>query len=200
MSGGTWQQQEQRRQAVSREARTLPREPSSWGPRLALGLATVAWLATLVWLVATLPERVPTHWGTGPAPDGWSSRASALAMSALLPPAVAYPMIWLSRLALVWPDGINVPHKEWWLERPRRLVRFERLVREDMMLVSAATVGLLAAADVQIGVAAHRPGGEVPEWTFPVTLVGFLAVIGVVVARMGLGRRYRPRDDDPDLE
>lgn len=142
MSGGTWQEQAARRTAVSREARTLPREPASWPSRVALGLATVAWLGTLVWLVATLPERVPTHWSSGTVPDRWSSRGVALAMSALLPPAIA---------------------------------------------------------DVQIGVAAHRPGGEVPGWAFPVTLACFLASIGLVVARMGLGGRYRPREDDPDL-
>lgn len=198
-TGGTWQQREAARKDVAREARDLPREPASWGPRLAIAVATLAWLTTLVWLVATLPERVPTHWSGSTVPDDWSSRGTALAMSVLLPLVLAYPMVWLSRLALVWPDGINVPHKQWWLERPRRLVRFERLVREDLVLLVAATVGLLTAVDVQIGIAAHRPGGETPGWSVPVLLGTYLLLVGLVVGRMVVGRRYRPREDDAEL-
>lgn len=193
----TWQEREGRR--VVREARSHRREPASWGARLTLGVATVAWLATLLWLFATLPERVPTHWSFGNVPDGWSSRSVALTIAVLFPVVFAYPMVWLSRLAFVWPNGINVPHKEWWLQTSRRLVRFERLLREDLMLLAALLLLLFVAMDIQIGYAAHQPQGAVPGWTFPVTIVGFLASTGILMVRMVTGPRYRPREADSEL-
>lgn len=194
-----WQEREERRRGVVRGAQARQREPTSRGPRLAIGLTTVAWLATLIWLFATLPEQVPTHWSFDNTPDGWSSRSVALAMAVVFPVVFAYPMLWLSRLAFVWPEGINVPHKEWWLQTPRRLVRFERLLREDLMLLAALLLLLLVAMEVQIGYAAHQPQGTVPGWTFPVIIGGFLASSGILMVRMVAGPRYRPRELDSEL-
>lgn len=202
MTGGpgeSWQDREARRRGVAQEARQLDREPAGWPARIVLALATVAWLATLVWLTLTLPERVPTHWSAGGTPDGWSSRTSALAFTTAIPLLVLYPMIWISRLVIVWPHGINTPYKEWWLDRPRRLVRYERLVREDLMVIVGMSVLLMAGADLIIGYAAHQPGGRVPGWWFPVLLIAYLVVLGVVVVRMMVGPRYRPDDADPQL-
>lgn len=191
--GRTWQERGAHQRHVADAARALPRERSGAGPRGALAVATIVWLATVVWLALTLPERVPTHWTSGSVPDGWSSREGALAFSVLLPLVTIFPLLWLSRLALVWPDGINLPEpaKRWWLDTPERLVRFERLLREDLMLIVASTLLLFAAADVVIGVAAHRPGGMAPGAAFPAILVGYLAAIGAVVIRMLVGGRYR---------
>lgn len=198
-SGESWQQREERRRQVAREARLMAREPAGWLPRLVLLVATVAWLAMLAWLVQTLPDRVPTHWSGGGTPDGWSSREFALGFAVVGPLVFAYPLLLLSRLTIVWPQGINAPYKEWWLETPRRLVRFERLVREDLMLIVGATVLLLVGMDVLMGYAAHRPGGQVPGWWFLAATGAFLVVLGWVVVRMLIGPRYRPDDDDPEL-
>lgn len=197
--GGSWQEREARRRRVAEEARALGREPAAWWARLTLAVATAAWLATIAWLATTLPEEVPTHWSVGGTPDGWSSRAGALAFVVLLPALMFYPMILLSRLVLVWPDGVNAPHKEWWLDRPRRLVRFERLLREDLMVIVGVTVLLMAASNLITGYAAQQPGGAVPAWWFPVELVAFLVALTVVLVRMFVGGRYRPDDDDPEL-
>ena len=202
MTGGpgeSWQEREARRRRVAEEARGLDREPAARWARLALVVATAAWLATIAWMAATLPEQVPTHWSASGTPDGWSSKAGALAFVVLLPALLFFPMIWLSRLVLVWPDGVNAPHKEWWLDRPRRLVRFERLLREDLMVIVSVTVLLMVAIDLITGYAAHQPGGTVPAWWFPVVLVAFLAVLTLVTVRMFVGGRYRPDDDDPEL-
>lgn len=195
----SWRERAQRREQVSREARLLDPEPVAPMPRLVLAAATAAWLLTLVWLVLVLPERVPTHWSGGGVPDGWSSRTGALAFSLLVPLLTLYPMLWLSRLVIVWPDGVNTPHKEWWLDTPRRLRRFERLFREDLMLIIAVTVLLFAGTQLTIGYAAHQPGGELPWWVLPVMLVPYVALLALVVARMAVGSRYRPDESDPDL-
>ncbi|WP_131104082.1 DUF1648 domain-containing protein [Ornithinimicrobium sufpigmenti] len=202
MTGGpgeSWQEREARRSRIAQEARQLDREPAGWPARLLLALATVAWLATLVWLALTLPEQVPTHWSSGGTPDGWSSKASALLFVTAIPLLLFYPLIWLSRLVIVWPQAVNTPHKEWWLERPRRLVRFERLVREDLMVIVAVSLLLMVGSDLIIGYAAHEPGGTVPGWWFPALLVAYLLVLGVVMLRMMGGPRYRPDDTDPGL-
>lgn len=197
--GESWQERAERRRQVAQEARLLGREPAGRWPRTVLVLATAAWLATLVWLVVTLPERVPTHWSAGGTPDGWSSKAFAIGFLALLPVVLFFPMVRLSRLALVWPDGVNVPHKEWWLDRPRRLVRFERLLREDLMVMVGLTLLLVVGIELVTGYAAHQPGGTVPAWWFPATTVAYLVALAVVLVRMLTGPRYRPDDDDPEL-
>lgn len=180
---------------VAVRARTLPREPASPWRWLALVLATVVWLATLVVLAVTLPDRAPTHWSGGSRPDDWMSRGGSLLVSVALPLVTTYPLIWLSRIAIVWPDGINAPNKEWWLQTPERLVRFERLLREDLMLVAALMLLLYAGTDLGIDYAAHQPGGRMPGWFFPVSLIGFLVLLALVLAPMVVGRRYRPRED-----
>ena len=197
--GESWQQREERRRQVAREARLMADEPAGWPQRIVLAVATMAWLATLAWMAATLPERVPTHWSTGGTPDGWSSRASALAFAVLTPLVLLYPMVWISRLAMIWPAGINAPHKEWWLDRPRRLVRFERLLREDLMVIVAMTVLLMVGIDLIIGYAAHRPGGAVPGWWFGALVGGYLVALTLATVRMMTGSRYRPDEDDPQL-
>lgn len=198
-SGESWQQREERRRQVAREARLMAREPAGWLPRLLLLGATVAWLATLVWLVQTLPERVPTHWSGGGTPDGWSSRPVAVAVVVLLPLVFFFPMILISRLVMVWPDGVNAPHKEWWLDRPRRLVRFERLLREDLMVIVALSVLLVVGMGLIMGYAAHQPGGAVPAWWFAVQVGGYLVLLTLLVVWMYVSARYRPDDDDPEL-
>lgn len=195
----SWQEREARRRRAVAEAKLLQREPAGGGPRLVLAIAVVGWLLSLAWLTLTLPERVPTHWSGGGVPDGWSSRIGAIGFALLLPLATIIPMLWISRLVLVWPDGINAPHKEWWLERPRRIIRFERLLREDLMVIVALTLGLFVAVSLIIGYAAHQPGGVVPAWWFPVLLVGYVGVLTAVTVRIYTGPRYRPDDSDREL-
>lgn len=169
------------------------REPSGRNYRIAVLLGGLASAATWVWLAMTAPDRVPTHW-SGETPDGWSSKPAALVLCALLLPGIALGITQLSRLATAWPVGINVPHKDWWLAEPRRLVRFERLLREDMMLIAAALLGLSALMNVTIGVAAHRRDGAMPTAVFVLALVLVVGGVLTVVARMLLGR-YDPTDD-----
>lgn len=196
----SWREREARRRRVAEEARVLDREPAGMRARLVLAVAMVAWLATAVWLLLTLPENVPTHWSPGGGtPDRWSSKNSALTFIVLLPVVVFLPLIWLSRLVLIWPNGINAPHKEWWLDRPRRLVRLERLLREDLMVIVSVTLLLVVAGNLITGYAAHQPGGTVPAWWFLGVLVAFVLVLTVFTVRMYAGGRYRPDHDDPAL-
>lgn len=176
------------------EARGLPREPTApWILVLMAGL-TVIWLGVLAWQVAVLPEQVPTHFDSSGQADDWSSKAGALAFSVLLPLGVVFPMPLLATLAIWWPQAINAPNRDWWAATGSRLRRFERLMREDLWLISAATLVLLVAVQVGITETAISGADGMPM----VYLWGPMAVlfvgIGAVMVRM-MGGRYAEQSD-----
>lgn len=186
-----WRERERRRQEAVQRARRMPREAASVTSRLVLWLALAAWAGVFLWLALSLPDRVPTHWSRSGVPDGWSSRTGALALFAgfLL---MTLPLVLLSRLVLLAPDLVNAPHREWWTSTPRRVLRFERLVREDLMVVVALTLLLLVSTGLVMGYAAGQPTGAAPGWSFWVVLVTYLVVLTLLVLRMYRSRRYRP--------
>lgn len=179
---------------TARQARQLPTEPMSRGVRAIVGGAVAVWLVTVLVVYSTLPERAPTHWD-GSEPDDWSSRAGALVAFVVGPIAIGAVLRLVTTLVLRWPQGINAPNKEYWLQTTQRLRHFERLVREDLMLIGALTTLLFAAISVMTGVAAHREGGELPGVFFAVIMIAFIAGILGLVVRMLLGRRYQPSDE-----
>ncbi|PAY24150.1 hypothetical protein CEY15_03910 [Dietzia natronolimnaea] len=183
--------------SVADEARGLPKEPTSPWILILVVATVVAWLAVLAWQVMVLPERVPTHFGSGGEPDGWSSKAGALAFSSLLPLTVFVLIPLTSLLVLRAPEFINGPRKEWWTATAPRLRRFERLLREDLWLITVVTLALLVAMQVGIVRAAESPDQRMPEEF----LFGGMAVFGVglvaVMVRMYAGNRYA---EQPDLD
>lgn len=177
------------------DARALPPEPTArWILVLVAGL-TILWLAVLAWQVAVLPERVPTHFdGSGQA-DGWSSRTGALLFSVLGPLVVVFPMPLMAKLAVRWPQSINAPNRDWWMKSGQRLRRFERLLREDLWLIAAATMLVLVLIQAAITETAVSGAGAIPMASLWVPLVVLFVVIGWVMARM-MGKRYA---EQPDL-
>ena len=178
------------------DARDLPKEPTApWILTLSVAVILV-WLGVLAWQVAVLPDRVPTHFGAGGEADGWSSRNGALAFSALLPLVVVLPMPLMSRLVVSAPEFINAPNKQWWTASGARLRRFERLLREDLWLITELTLALLVAGQVGIVMAARSGTDQMPGWALPGALVVFIVGLGAVLARMFVGGRYA---EQPDL-
>lgn len=192
---GDWREQERHRAQVVATAKALPREPTTRWVLAVVAVLTVAWLGVLVWQVTTLPAQVPQHWSSGDIPDRWAPKAEAVITSAVMPLIFAYPMPLLSRLALSWPDALNVPNTQWWMATPRRLVRFERLLREDLWLMTAWMLVVFIAVEVLITVAAGRPGGAVSFTPMAALLVLLIAAMVGYLAWMYL-RRYAC---DPDL-
>lgn len=180
---------------VAEEARGLAPEPTAGWIRVLVAVFTVAWLAVLAWQVQVLPERVPTHFGSGGEADGWSSKQGALAFSVALPLLAAYPLPLLSLLVLRWPAGINAPNRDWWTASAVRLRRFERLIREDMWLFAVLMLGLFTVIQISIVVAARSEDGNGSSAMILGPLVVFLAATSVLMARM-LGSRYA---EQPDL-
>lgn len=176
------------------DARGLPREPTArWILVLMAGL-TVLWLGVLAWQVAVLPERVATHFdGSGQA-DGWSSKTGALVFSTMMPLAVVFPMPLLSLLAIRWPQSINAPNRDWWIASGARLRRFERLLREDLWLITAAALVMIIAIQVGITETALSGADSMPMAYIWVPLAVLFVGIGAVIVRM-LGSRYAEQSD-----
>ncbi|KAA0918755.1 DUF1648 domain-containing protein [Dietzia sp. ANT_WB102] len=175
------------------DARDLPREPTAPWIRVLVAGLSIIWLGVLAWQVAVLPDRVPTHFGPGGEPDGWSSKVGALAFSAL-GPLFALPLPLVSLLVLRWPGLINSPNKQWWTATAARLRRFERLIREDLWLIAAVILVTLIGVQVGITGAALTPDGHLPGvWIAGPLIVVFVGT-GVVLARM-YGGRYEEQVD-----
>lgn len=197
----TWRERAAQEQRAAAQAADADREPASVLPKAALTLAVLVWVATFLLAVFVLPDHVPTHWsGSSDSDglvraDGWSSKPGALAFMALTFVGVT-PLMLVSRLVIKAPASINISNKDWWTAQGSRLVRLERLQREDLMLIVAATIALLAAINVQIVVASRLTDGASPWWIFWVFLGGYLAILAVILVRMLAGARYRPYEED----
>lgn len=178
---------------VAQEARDLPREQLERGVLGCLGLVVAVWAVTVAVVATKLPERVPTHW-SGETPDGWSSRTGAIALFVLTPIAISALLVLVSGPVMRWPQSINAPQKEEWLRTPQRLRTLERLMREDMVLLSALIFALFALITATTGWAAHQPGGAMPGWLIGGVLLLFVVgMLTFLVTRM-LGSRYTPTD------
>lgn len=199
----TWRERAAREEQAAKEARSLPREPVGPGPKSLLTLALLAWVAVFAAAVLLLPERVPIHWPTTADADGflradnWVSKGGALTFMALTAISML-AMIFLARLVIFAPAAINSPHKDWWTARGTRLLRLERLLREDLMLIVGATILLLTCINVQIMAASRDPDGATSWWAVWLLLGLYLPAIGGVTVRMIRGPRYHPYEDGAD--
>lgn len=179
----------------AQEAAALPKEPAGALPRTALTAAIAVWSAMFAVAVIYLPEQVPIHWSAASEgfsrADNWASKPAALGFLAMAFVSVM-ALTLLPRIVVRIPELINSPHRDWWMASGVRLVRYERLLREDLMLIIAATVTLLTGIGIQVILAARTPGGATATWVFWALLGIYLAAIALVLARMIGGRRYRP--------
>ena len=178
------------------DARDLPRESTTQWIRALVAVVMAVWLVGLVWQVAVLPERVPIHFGSGGEPDNWSSKWGALAFAGLLPLLIILPMPLLAAMVIRAPDLINAPNKEWWTATGPRLRRFERLLREDLWLITAIALALLITTQVGVTLAARSPDHQLPEGLLPISLAVFGVALVAVMIRMFSGGRYA---EHPDL-
>lgn len=190
--GAHWREEERRRQAIFAAARQLPRESSGAWYRTVLTIATMGWLVVFIYSIFSLPNEVPIHWSSGSnLPDNWVSKPVALAFQ-IGAVAISFAIIYLSRLVTAMPSALNTPHKDWWLAAPERIVRYERLLREDLMLMAAAMVALMTVIDTTIAGAARTVDAAISTSTFVTITVGFLLIIAAIIARMVGTGRYRP--------
>lgn len=181
---------------VADEALNLPREPVAPWIRVLAIVVALLWLGVLAWQIVVLPERVPVQFEVGGPPTSWSSRLGALVFPVLMVAAVTLPAAFVPALVFRAPGSISAPNRQWWTATPARLRRFERLLREDLLLLGVAGTVLIVVVQVQITLAARSPDGQAPPEMW-LAMVVALAGLLVPFARMiGAGGRY---DRQPDL-
>jgi len=114
------------------------------------GIVVVVRVATLVWVVLQLPDRVATHFGPSGAADGWGTRAGYVAFDVILSAALILGLPMLVTLILAGSGvGLNIPHKEFWLREENRPLLRRRLTG-DMLFIGGATGLLLSWIDIEV--------------------------------------------------
>ena len=114
------------------------------------GMAVVVRIATLVWAVLQLPDKIATHFGPSGAADGWGTRAGYVAFDVILSAALILGLPMLVTLILAGSGvGLNIPHKEFWLREENRPLLRRRLTG-DMLFIGGATGLLLSWIDIEV--------------------------------------------------
>ncbi|MDN5875647.1 MAG: DUF1648 domain-containing protein [Brevibacterium sp.] len=139
-------------------------------------LSILVFISSAAWLWIQAPDQVPGHFKARGQPDDWTSKAVALAV--LIPVGVGVPL--LLSIRWIWEklpmSLVNIPHKDYWLERGERGYLFACLM-EFLRITAGATALLLTSSLVMT----LRVGATMPEaLTFVPTLV-FLAIVGAAL-------------------
>lgn len=183
--------------SISDEARRLPREPAApWTVGLFV-CSAVLWLGVFVWQVIALPERFPVRFDFGGEPTSWWGKTSALVFLVLMAAVMVLPAALLPRVVFRAPGAISAPNSHWWTATPQRLRRFERLLREDLLLLAASALMLLAVGQVGMMIAADSADFALPVAMQIAIVAPVVGMIVVVIRMCGAGGRYAK---EPELE
>ena len=143
------------------------------------GMVVVVRIATLVWAVLQLPDKVATHFGPSGTADGWGTRGGYIAFDVVISAALVLGLPMLVRVILAGSGvGLNIPHKEYWL-RPENRPLLRRRLTGDMLFIGGATGLLLSWVDIEVvranALATPAMGGS--EWIaislFTVAILGY---------------------------
>lgn len=186
------------RQSVGADAGADDREHVGelyWG---LLATSVVLWLSVQVGLMFALPDRVPLHWSDRTQADSWTSRFGAFV--ALWVPLIIPAVLPLcSRIVMHRPVKGMIRARSFWAGSPANLRRFERLLREDLILVSVMYMVVLAWLSFTVGLAAKDENGAIPQAMFTVPTILFVLGVCAVISQGIWGKRYDP-EQHFDLE
>ncbi len=165
-------------------------------------MSRLAWLCFAVcaaiaaaYIAATagqLPSQVASHFGADDAPNGWMSRDGyllfMLAFGVGLPAVVAGSIAFLPRM---WPNAINIPHREYWLAPAHRQQAIDTLGAYGAFL--GCLLSLFLAGIHHVVVEANRATpAALPAGLF-FTVLGVFG-LALVVWIGSLARQFRRRD------
>ncbi len=133
---------------------------------------------------------VATHFNLAGQPDGWMTRTSYLAFTAVLGlvvPTFLVGLVFVMRF--FGNNAFNIPRRDFWLAPERRAATFAYLLRRSFWLASM-TIGFLAGVH-GLTIQANRQGGALAHLSTPMALAltgCFLAA--VIVWSIGLYRHF----------
>jgi uncharacterized membrane protein len=161
------------------------------GPRLlVLGLAllTVARVAA-VW--SDLPPRMASHFGADGRPNGWMSREGFFGTIAVLGGGTSVLLLLLPLLlAVLPPELINLPNRDYWLAEERRADTIARLGRL-MAWLGFATAALIALV-LELAIEANLREGTLDNGIFIAGMGMYLLSVVLVLAAVFRSFRLPP--------
>ncbi|UVI35178.1 DUF1648 domain-containing protein [Brevibacterium spongiae] len=164
------------------------RNPPSEFAALVFAIASILiFLGFSVWFWVQAPDTVATHFDSAGQPDDWSSKTGLLGI--FVPLGVGLPLLFSIRW--IWArlpiSLINMPSKDYWLERGERTFLFDCLM--EFMRIVGGLLALLFASILVIIMREARTA-TMPEWMTLVPTAIFLIATGLAVWR--LYRRLTP--------
>lgn len=159
-------------------------------------LVVAGYVAVLAWVTPRLPERAASHFDMAGRADGWTSRGEFLAFGIGVGALVLLGLPLLATALLRGSGvGINVPHKDYWLDpaHPHRRPHFAQRLLDDMLCISAMTGVLLAWVQIETVLANRRTPPEAGSW---VAISLYLVAIGGYVWFIAT-KRYAVPDEEP---
>lgn len=159
---------------------------------LLVGAACVVLSGLYAW--TALPEgQVPTHWGTGSAPDGWSSRNDFLLTYLLMCAGIGAVMLLLARMfsSSKTLNGINVPGKEYW-RKPENIGRARTMAVKMMYEITGMTWVFMAMIPLSVVAAVRDPRHALPGWFIAAI---FVFIGGTLAWTFLILRRWRVPPD-----
>lgn len=161
---------------------------------IALAIALLAYVTTTVGVLVLGPERVAAHFAANGRVTRFDDTATHLGLMSLVVIGLVALLEALPVLARRGPvTALNVPNREQW-NTPERRALLARLLREDIRLLTAASVLLITGMTVLSAIAGA--GDDIPPWAFPAMFLPFVAAVLAVLARVSASSRYAPPADE----
>ncbi len=138
-----------------------------------------------------LPVQLASHFGAGGVPNGWMSRNGYLLF--MLAFAVGVPLVVVLSMTVLprrMVKGINIPHRDYWLDPARREATLRYIETHAYWLGSLIAVFIAAMHLLLIEANATQPP-HLPGPLFVTVLVMFLVTLGILMLTLVLHFRHK---------
>jgi ABC-type Fe3+ transport system permease subunit len=157
-------------------------------PAHLLAFLYVCFVCCLIYSAPLLPERVATHFNGQGRPDGWMSRTSHMVFTTVF--GFAFPLLPVGLFYVIRfaPEGLNVPHRDYWLAPERRRETFDYLFRHSLWF-ACIVLGLIIGVQFLVVQANAEPRAQLST-PMILSLLGFF-LAGVVAWVASLISHFR---------
>lgn len=151
-------------------------------------LSILVFVSASLWFWFQAPEQVPSHFDAGEQTDEWSSKGEAMVW--LVPLGVGIPVVFSIRWIYekLPMSLINIPHKEYWVQRGDRDYLLDCLV--EFMRITGGACALLFT----LSIAQTLDVGLRKSWPDVLLFLPTAAfLVLVAIAMWNLFRQLKPR-------
>lgn len=168
-------------------------------PVTTLGLLYVGFLIYLASSASQLPERVASHFNVQGIPDDWMSRQSFLGVMATIGTALPLFMVGMTSLHRVFPGGINLPNRDYWLAPERRSDTFDYIQRQGIW-IACILQGWLTAVHFLVVRANGLPHPSLATRSLAIPMFFMIASPLAIALRMVVHFGASPHHQEPLTE